>query len=381
MSAPRSILIVNPFGIGDVLFTTPLIRAVRGAFPQSRIGYLCNRRTETILRGNPHLNEIFVYERDEVVGLWRTSPRQWLSHLVLFIRRLWRARFDLVIDLSLGERYSFILWLLGARRRVGFDYRRRGRFLSAPLSIDGYHDIHVVDYYRRLLRFLGIVMDDGALEYCVAEEDVRWVDVWLRERDLDHPTAGGAGRRPLIGMVPAGGVSWGVGAPFRRWSAEGFAAVGDVLAERYGAQVLLFGEPSDAAICGAVSRLMKRPAVDVSGQTTLGRFIGLLKRLSLVVCNDGGPLHLAVSQRTKTVSIFGPVDPRVYGPYPMDPGQHQVVVREELLCRPCYHCFKLPPCPYERACLTGVEPEDVIRACESLLAAETAGWTAMAGHA
>ena len=365
-SSPRSILIVNPFGIGDVLFTTPLVRAVRGAFPESRIEYLCNRRTESILRGNPHLNELFVYERDEVVRLWQTSRREWVRLLLQFVRRVRRARFDLVIDLSLGERYTLILMLLGVRRRVGFDYRRRGRFLSEALSIDGYHDIHVVDYYRRLLRFMGIVMDDGALECRVADEDERWVDAWLRERGLDGPAGGGQGQRPLVGLVPAGGVSWGVGAPFRRWSAEGFAAVGDRLAARYGARVLLFGEAADSAVCAAVAKFMTQPAVDVSGQTTLGRFLGLLKRLSLVVCNDGGPLHLAVSQRTKTVSIFGPVDPRVYGPYPPDPGQQQVVLRGEMLCRPCYHVFKLPPCPYERACLTGIEPDEVIRACDAL---------------
>ena len=367
--SPRSILIVNPFGIGDVLFTTPLVRAVRGAFPESRIGYLCNRRTESILRGNPHLNELFVYERDEVVRVWRTSRWEWVRLLARFIRRIRRARFDLVIDLSLGERYALILLLLGVRRRVGFNYRRRGRFLSDALAINGYHDIHVVEYYRRLLRFMGIVMDDGALECCVAEEDERWVEAWLRARGLDGAPAGRTTHRPLVGLVPAGGVSWGVAAPFRRWSADGFAAVGDRLAACYGAHVLLFGEVADSTVCAAVAQRMRRPAADVSGQTTLGQFLGLLKRLDLVVCNDGGPLHLAVSQHTKTVSIFGPVDPRVYGPYPLDPGQHQVVLRGEMLCRPCYHGFKLPPCPYERACLTTVEPDEVVEACEALLGA------------
>ncbi len=369
MSISHSILIVNPFGIGDVLFTTPLIRAVRGAFPESRIGYLCNRRTESTLRNNPHLNELFVYERDEVVRLWQTSRREWGRMLMQLLQRIRQARFDLVIDLSLGERYSFLLMLLGARRRVGFNYRRRGRFLSTALSIDGYHDIHVVDYYRRLLRFMGIVMDDGALECRVADEDERWVDAWLRERGLDGSPAGLRGPRPLVGLVPAGGVSWGVGASFRRWSAEGFAAVGDRLVARYGAHVLLFGEAADSTVCAAVAQRMTQPAVDVSGQTTLGQFLGLLKRVSLVVCNDGGPLHLAVSQRTKTVSIFGPVDPRVYGPYPPDPGRHQVVLRAEMLCRPCYHGFKLPPCPYERACLTTIEPDEVVEACKELLSA------------
>ena len=360
MGTPRSILIVNPFGIGDVLFTTPLVRAVRRAFPDSRIGYLCNRRTESLLRNNPNLDDLYVYERDEIVRMWHASRGLWLRHLVWFIRQILNARFDFVIDLSLSERYSFILRLLGVRRCVGFDFRHRGRFLSDRLTIDGYHDIHVVEYYRRLLWRLGILMDSGELECPLDEEDELWAADWLRQRRLEPG-------KLLIGMVPAGGVSWGIGAPFRRWTAEGFAEVGDLLADRYNADILLFGEPSDAAICAEVSTRMTRPVLNVSGQTTLGQFIALLKRLALVVCNDGGPLHLAVSQGTKTVSIFGPVDPRVYGPYPPRSSVHQVIYSSELRCRPCYHRFRLPPCPYERACLTSIEPADVFSGCEQVL--------------
>jgi len=119
-------------------------------------------------------------------------------------------------------------------------------------------------------------------------------------------------------------------------------------------------------VCRAVARLMKSPTIDLGGQTTLGQFVSLLARLKLVICNDGGPLHLAVSQGVPTVSVFGPVDPRVYGPYPPSP-HHVAVYREELPCRPCYRQFKLPPCPYERACLTTLGPEEVIEACRVLL--------------
>ena len=137
--------------------------------------------------------------------------------------------------------------------------------------------------------------------------------------------------------------------------------------ERYGAQLILFGEQLDRQICGTVARLMKHPCIDVSGQTTFGQFVSLLGHLGLVICNDGGPLHLAVSQGVKTVSVFGPVDPQVYGPYPPDETRHQVIRHEGLPCRPCYHLFKLPPCPYERACLMMIEPETVVEACASLL--------------
>ena len=359
---PKSVLIVNPFGIGDVLFTTPLVRAVRCAFPHSRLGYLCNRRTEPVLKHNPQLDVLVVYERDEWVQDWKTSPLEYFRQLARIISRIKRERFDLLVDLSLGDRYSLFLALLGIRRRMGFDYRRRGRFLTDRLAIDGYHTDHVVEYYRRLLRFMGIHLVENALELRVSEDDQQWAQSWLDEHGLTRA-------QRWVGIVPAGGVSWGIDAPFRRWSLEGFAAVGDALVERFGARVILFGEPSDAPTCQTVARLMRHGAIDVSGQTTLGRFIALLQRLELVISNDGGPLHLAVSLGVKTVSVYGPVDQLVYGPYAPHTGLHRVVSRDDLPCRPCYHQFRLPPCPYERACLTTITADEVIKACIDLLTA------------
>ncbi|MBI4343606.1 MAG: glycosyltransferase family 9 protein [Candidatus Omnitrophica bacterium] len=360
MSRPERILIVNPFGIGDVLFTLPLIRAVRRAFPRSAIVYLCNRRTEGMLRHDPDLNNLVVYEKDELLQCWRASRRQGLRQMARLLRQLRQARFDLAIDLSLGERYSLVLRLLGVRRRVGFDYRRRGRFLTERLAIDGYHNHHVVEYHAKLLAFIGIHARESSLSLQISNEDEAWARTWLRQRGLQD-------ERCLIGIVPAGGASWGIDAPYRRWGLENFAAVGDALATRHQARVLLFGEAVDASACAALRQRMAMPAVDVSGQTTLGQFIALLSHLHLVVCNDGGPLHLAVSRGVRTVSVFGPVDPTVYGPYPLDAARHRVICKGNLPCRPCYHRFKLPPCPYERACLTTVEPSEVIEACEDLL--------------
>ncbi len=357
---PARILIVNPFGIGDVLFTTPLIRAVREAFPESWIAYLCNRRTERILRASPHLNDIFVYEKDELLEVWRASRWDGLRQTAALLRRIRQARITLAVDISLGERYSFLLMLLGVPRRVGFDYRRRGRFLTERMAINGYHGDHVVEHYRRFLRFIGVRLLDVDLELQLAPQDDRWAEAWLRARGLDRGAL-------LVGLVPAGGVSWGIDAPYRRWGLDRFAAVGDTLVERHGATVLLFGETADAPLCGSVAAQMRHPVIDVSGQTSLGQFVGLISRLALVVCNDGGPLHLAVSRGVRTVSIFGPVDPEVYGPYAFR--ERHRVVTTPLPCRPCYHQFRLPPCPYNRACLNEISVEEVLAAVDDVLAA------------
>ena len=360
---PARILIVNPFGIGDVLFSTPLIRALRRAFPEAYVAYLCNRRTEEILRHNTHVNELFIYEKDEFVVLWKQHKLRAVRRLLSLLRDIRRRRFDTAIDLSLGERYSFFLALFGVPRRIGFDFRCRGRFLTHPFVTNGFQDRHVVEDYARLLEMVGIRLLDPHLDLATNSRDRSRVE----ERLSRLPIRAG---RPLIGLVPAGGVSWGIQANFRRWSKDGFIRVGQRLSQRHGATLLVFGEPKDHDVCEEITRAIGERAVDLSGQTTLGEFVSLVARCDLVIANDGGPIHIAASQRVPTVSIFGPVDPRVYGPYPHSP-QHQVVYHESLPCRPCYHQFKLPPCPYERACLTEVEPEDVLEACERILKKST----------
>ena len=356
--APLRILIINPFGIGDVLFSTPLIAAVRAAYPEAFLAYLCNRRTEEILRHNPHVNVVLVFEKDDYRTLWRVSRWRWLLAVRRLLRQVACERFDVAIDLSLSDRYSGVLLLLGVPQRVGFNYRGRGRFLTHRVDISGYQDKHVVEYYRDLLRSLQIGMNDGHLQLFTTSPE--------REQAAQRLGQGGIRADDLVvGIVPGGGTSWGVDSAFRRWGIERFAHVGDVLAERYGAKVVLFGERSDMPICRAVAERMRHQPVDTSGTTSLAQFIHLVHRCQLIVCNDGGPLHIAVSLGVRTVSVFGPVNPRVYGPYP--PSAHHRVVTKDLACRPCYQYFRLPPCPYDRACLETLETEPVLAVAQELL--------------
>ncbi len=359
MLAPDRLLIVNPFGIGDVLFSTPLISALRAAYPQAFIAYLCNRRTHEVLRHNPQLNAIFVFEKDEYRVLWRASKRQWFGAMTGLLRRIAREGFDAAVDLSLSDRYSAVLAALGVPVRVGFNYRGRGRFLTHRVDISGYEDKHVVEYYSDLLRSLHVPMGPGRLQLFTTTEarqaaDARLTQLGITPEDL------------LVGLVPGGGTSWGVDSAFRRWRPDRFADVGRALVERHGARVLLFGEQSDQPLCRTVAERMRGDVIDVSGTTDLSQFIHLTARCHLLICNDGGPLHIAASLDVPTVSVFGPVNPRVYGPYPPS-WRHRVVTRP-LACRPCYHHFKLPPCPYDRACLETLEAAPVLAAAETLLA-------------
>ena len=360
LNAPRRMLILNPFGIGDVLFSTPLVRAVRRAFPDAYLAYFGNRRTEQILRRNAHLNELFIYERDDMVRLWRQRPLEAIRTAWRLLRQLRQRRFDMVFDLSLGERYSFLLSMMGVPRRAGFDYRQRGRFLTHQLAMEGFHDRHVITYYVDVLDMLGVRLRDLHMELPTPDLGAEQEHGVLARLRLQAA-------RTVIGVVPAGGVSWGMQAHYRRWPKEGFIEVARQLARRDGVRILVFGERQDQAICAEIAREVGLSAIDVSGQTTLEQFIGLIARCDLVISNDGGPVHIAASQDVRTVSIFGPVDPKVYGPFPRG-DRHRVVHHEQLPCRPCYHRFRLPACPYDRACLNTLAADEVLAACEAALA-------------
>ena len=96
----------------------------------------------------------------------------------------------------------------------------------------------------------------------------------------------------------------------------------------------------------------------------LKEYMAILGSCDLVLCNDGGPLHIAVALGAKTVSIFGPVDERVYGPYP--PSNRNKVIKAGLSCQPCYDRFKLPECENDNRCVTDIDPEHVANSCLEL---------------
>ena len=346
------ILIVNPFGIGDVLFSTPLISNLRIALPESYIGYICNIRTKDVLYGNSRINEIFVFEKDEYRNLWKQAKFKCIKKFIAFLIKIKKKRFDLAIDLSLGHQYSLFLWLIGIKKRIGYNYRNRGRFSTHRIDISGYNDKPIADYYLDLLKFLNIQPKKFPLTMNVSEKDKSWADEFFKANDLKE-------KGLIVGIIPAGGASWGEHFSYRHWPVENYARLGERLITGLNAKIIIFGDSSEADICRQVQNTLKGNSVNACAKTSLKQFAACLAKCNLVICNDGGPLHVAVSQDVMTVSIFGPVDEKVYGPY-SSTSKH-IVVTKNMGCRPCYSRFKLPVCSSNRSCLTGLSVEEVFK--------------------
>ncbi len=345
----KKILIINIFGIGDVLFTTPLISNLKSHTPDSFIGYIANKRAAAVLTGNPKVDKVFIYEKDDYTDLYRKSKIAFIKKLSTALAEIKKEKFDLVIDLSLHKHASFLMWLIGIKQRMGFNYKNRSPFLTKKIRLEGYEGKHVVDHYLSLLEEIGISAAHETLELFPSKADQKKAEDWLKNQGI----------RPgelIVGIVPGGGASWGKAATYKRWPAIKYAELADKMVEKFSAKIILMGDIFEQELCLQVKKAMRQKAFEVQGETTLGEFAALLAKCRLAIVNDGGPLHIAVAAGTKTVSIFGPVDDKVYGPFP---SKGHAVVTSDVSCRPCYRRFRVADCEHHN-CLNLININQVL---------------------
>ena len=354
----KKVLIINPFGIGDVLFTTPVIKAIKGCYPDSFIGYWSNLRVKPILESNLQINKIFALSRGDLKKIYQGSFFRGAWCAIKLGWEIKKERFDICLDFSLDHRYSLFAKIMGIGKRVGFNYKGRGRFLTSRVDIDGYHDRHVVEYYLELLKFLDVSVCDKRLVLAVSSNiDLKAKNVLalagIEENDL------------VIGIAPGAGGSWGKDAAYKHWPALKFAQVANKLIDEFKAKVVILGDESECKIAEVMMHAMRNKPIDLTDKTGLEILPGIIKNCNLLITNDGGPMHMAVALGVKTVSVFGPVSEAVYGPYPLS--SDHVVLKWDMDCRPCYKNFRLPVCDKDKECLKQVSVDAVFDAAERLL--------------
>ena len=354
----KKFLMVNPFGIGDVLFTTPVIKALKRQYPDSFIGYWSNLRVKPILESNPQINKVFALSRGDLKKIYEESFFKGLWNALKLVWEIKKEHFDICLDFSLDHRYSLLAKIIGIRQRVGFNYKNRGRFLTASLDIGGYHDKHVVEYYLELLKFLNIPVDDKNLVLTVLPDDE------LKVRDI-FTSAGIEEADCVIGIFPGAGGSWGKDAGLKHWPALKFAQVANKLMGKFGVKVLILGDESERKIAEVIVHTMVNKPIDLVGKTSLEILPAVIKNCNLLITNDGGPMHMAATLGTKSVSVFGPVSEVAYGPYPAS--SRNLVVKADMGCRPCYKNFRLEVCDQDRECLKRVSVDAVFDAAVKLL--------------
>jgi len=354
----NKILIINPFGIGDVLFTTPVIKALRQQYPDSFIGYWSNSRVKPILESNSQINKVFDISRGDLKKIYQESFFKGISLAIKLVWEIKREHFDICFDFSLDHRYSLLAKIIGIRQRIGFNYKGRGRFLTKRIDLAGYQEKHVVEYYLELLKFLNISVQDKSLYLAVLPETE------LKAKNI-FASAGIEENDCVIGVAPGAGGSWGKDAAYKHWPALKFVQVADRLAAELKAKIVILGDESERKIAEVMVHAMRNKPIDLTGKTSLDILPAVIKNCNLLITNDGGPMHMAVALGVRSVSVFGPVSELVYGPYPEK--RNHVVLKWDMSCRPCYKNFRMPVCENDRECLRQVSVDAVFDAVVKLL--------------
>ncbi|MDP3921585.1 MAG: lipopolysaccharide heptosyltransferase II [Candidatus Omnitrophota bacterium] len=366
MSVIRRVLVVQPYGIGDLLFLTPVLRALRLLPGMEKVDLLLGSRTEEVVRPNPHVDEIFCVDKDLY---HRRGAVENLKETWLLGRKLRANHYDLLLDYSLRGEYGFFgQFFLGIPRRAGFHYKRRGFFHTHRLKInEGFTGRHVVDFFCELAEKAGVRVEDRFLEFYIEPED--------RDRAADAvKTEFPNGESRFLVVSPGGGESWGADAHFKRWPTVFFAELIVMLKGRISFDgVLVVGSPAEKELTDQLVELLTVPAVNLAGKVDLRTAAALIDSCELFLGNDGGLLHVAHARRKPVIGLYGPVDPVVYGPYPASPAA-AAVFKEDLECRPCYKRFRYKSDCEHRECLQSLRPGDVMKQLErSRFLAEVAG--------
>lgn len=306
---PRRILAVKLFALGDLLNTTPALRALRERFPDARIDMLTTRQGKPGLAGSPHVDEVLLFDKalfDQVGGL--TSPRALLAGL-RFALGLRRRRYDTLVLLhhliTPWGTFKYLVLALwsGARIRAGLD-NGRGWFLTHRALDRGFGAVNERRYWLDVVATIGATSDDDRPHFTVPPAD-RAAGAALAAR------ARAASAAPVVVLHATNGPY----APGRQWSAERFAAVADRLIEERGAAVVLVGVASEAEAIGRVATAMRHPALNLAGQTPLPTLAGLLLAADLLIGNDSSVGHLGAALGTPTIAIFGPSNDRAWRPW------------------------------------------------------------------
>ncbi|HOC17519.1 MAG TPA: glycosyltransferase family 9 protein [Vicinamibacterales bacterium] len=359
------ILLIRLRLIGDVVFTTPIIRALRRRHPGAHLAYVAEPAAAPIVADNPHLDEVIVARAPGAAG-------RALADLSL-ARQLRRGRFDLAIDLHGGPRAATLALLSGARRRIGYaipgrswlytDRVPRPRQLRARHSVENQWD---------LLGPLGVAPPD-------------------RERDATEmpvspaAAATAAAKLDAAGLADRGGlvvIHVSAGNPFRRWPAEAFAALAEGLVARDPrTRVLLLSGPSEYEAARAIGA-RARAATGVSAarivdqvELDLRELRAVLEDAALFVGGDSGPLHVAGTSRVPVVGLYGPTLPARSAPW--RPARY--VTESVEVALPCRPCDQRRCEPGDFRCLGRVTPAAVLAAAERAMAASGAQRTAKEG--
>ena len=293
---------------------------------------------------NPHLDEVIPFEESRgILGFFR-----WIG----LIGRLRAERFDACYLFHRSFTRALTVWLAGIPSRIGPATRKQAGLLTHPAVMPSKEEIHKAAWYMKIVEADGVAPDGPSYDLVLLSDDLASADRLLREFGIQPA-------EKFVAVHP--GANW----PPKRWSLEKFARLADGLRKKRGIKTVFIGGPDDLELVKRIRSLMQTEMFAATGKTSLRESAAILRRAAVLVSNDSGPLHMGAAVGTPVVGLFGPSDPRRYGPL----DDRARVVTTDLWCRPCNR-VRRPPLrcgDHVPDCMEGIEVEAVRLAAHELL--------------
>ena len=310
LTTAKKILVTDLMHIGDIVFITPFLHALRKNAPEAQITLLVDQKTQDVVRYNSNIDVLMTIDKkgkdDNLRALWNFSSR------------LRKEHYDVVINLHSNERCSFLAAFSGARVKVGVCASVFRLWFDKVLEFNLDRQVQVVDMYLDILRHMGVTdLSHIGTEMYGIEKEATFAANFYEENGIMSTDR-------IIGINVGG--SW----PTKRWTNEGFAAVADHYLEQ-GLKVVFFGGPMDTSQVEAITGQMKHTPALATGKTSLLQLAALIKRCNVFISGDSGPMHIATTQHVPIVAIYGPSDWIKFPPF----GDNKVIITAGLECQPC----------------------------------------------
>lgn len=330
----KRILIFNVNWLGDVLFSTAVIRNVRRNYPDSYLACAIPPRCYPVLKGNPYLDEIIIFdEKDRHKGVFS---------LLSFIRNLRSKEFDTVFLLHRSFSRALICRLAGIPERIGHVTKKRAFLLTTKIISPQRDSLHRIDYYLDIIEKAGLRVEDRHTDFFISDEDRAFAEAFLKKNSIQE--------NDFVAVCNPGG-NW----PPKRWPKDYWPVLADKLIEKFGAKVILTGAVNDSSLVKHIRDKMLNPPVIACGVFNIKQLGALAKRADIFITADTGPLHIANSVGAKKIiALFGPTSAAITGPFPL---KNVIILQKDTGCKiPCYEV----DCKDNR-CMKAITPEDVLK--------------------
>ncbi|MCH7819781.1 MAG: lipopolysaccharide heptosyltransferase II [Candidatus Marinimicrobia bacterium] len=326
----NKILVIQTAFLGDVIMSTPLIKALREIFPKSEIDILTIPATSIVFKENPNVTNILHYDK-------RKPFRKFVSFIDL-IFKLRKRKYDLAVSIQSSLSSSFLMQLGKIPTRVGF---ARQKFVTIPVTHES--GLHIRERYINLLKPFSDNNFDLQTEIFWSQGEEQKAQQIVQEYRDD---------KYLLGIAP--GSVWNT----KRWPKEYFAVLLGLL-EKNNIKVILIGGQEDRLLCDQILEKSGAKALNLAGNLSVLESAAVIQKLDLMVTNDSASLHIANAVKTDVNAFFGPTVHR-FGCYPYQPDDKMLEI--DLYCRPCSkHGSRRCPEKHFR-CMREIKPETAFEA-------------------